>query len=204
MAFSVGELVQKAAVGWSGVGNFRASVRVEAAKPSALWSNSGEKASPVALRVQSHGLGSSRPSEGEFGAQKSSSNHCAGGRGASVGAGVVRAGPESATPVKPSSNKKRYPGEAKGFVEEMRFVAMKLHTKDQSKEGEKEDKDVQPVSKWEPSIDGYLKFLVNSKKVYDTLEEIVATAAHPSCKRENSNLFSGCGMFSIHVMLAIL
>ncbi|KAF8406189.1 hypothetical protein HHK36_008269 [Tetracentron sinense] len=34
--------------------------------------------------------------------------------------------------------KKRYPGEAKGFVEEMRFVAMKLHTRDQAKEGEKE------------------------------------------------------------------
>ncbi|KAJ4708943.1 Heme oxygenase 1 [Melia azedarach] len=34
--------------------------------------------------------------------------------------------------------RKRYPGEAKGFVEEMRFVAMKLHTKEQAKEGEKE------------------------------------------------------------------
>ncbi|KAF2317990.1 hypothetical protein GH714_041315 [Hevea brasiliensis] len=31
--------------------------------------------------------------------------------------------------------KKRYPGEAKGFVEEMRFVAMKLHTREQAKEG---------------------------------------------------------------------
>ncbi|AEC07873.1 Heme oxygenase 1 [Arabidopsis thaliana] len=30
--------------------------------------------------------------------------------------------------------KKRYPGESKGFVEEMRFVAMRLHTKDQAKE----------------------------------------------------------------------
>ncbi|OMP11086.1 heme oxygenase-like, multi-helical [Corchorus capsularis] len=34
--------------------------------------------------------------------------------------------------------KKRYPEEAKGFVEEMRLVAMKLHTRDQAKEGEKE------------------------------------------------------------------
>ncbi|XP_077220149.1 heme oxygenase 1, chloroplastic-like [Tasmannia lanceolata] len=74
--------------------------------------------------------------------------------------------------------KKRYPGEAKGFVEEMRFVAMKLHTRDQSKEGEKEA-DTQPVGKWEPTIEGYLRFLVDSKLVYDTLEKIIEKAAHP-------------------------
>ncbi|XP_059637973.1 heme oxygenase 1, chloroplastic [Cornus florida] len=74
--------------------------------------------------------------------------------------------------------KKRYPGEAKGFVEEMRFVAMKLHTKDQAKEGEKEPQG-QPIAKWEPSIDGYLRFLVDSKLVYDTLERIVEKAPFP-------------------------
>ncbi|XP_058074464.1 heme oxygenase 1, chloroplastic-like [Magnolia sinica] len=74
--------------------------------------------------------------------------------------------------------KKRYPGEAKGFVEEMRFVAMKLHTRDQAKEGEKEP-DTQPVAKWEPSIEGYVRFLVDSKGVYDTLEQIVEKAACP-------------------------
>lgn len=72
--------------------------------------------------------------------------------------------------------KKRYPGEAKGFVEEMRFVAMKLHTKDQAKEGEKEPQG-KSLAKWEPSIDGYLRFLVDSKLVYDTLEAIVQKAA---------------------------
>lgn len=76
---------------------------------------------------------------------------------------------------------KRYPGEKKGFVEEMRFVAMKLHTRDQAKEGEKEP-DTQPVAKWEPSIEGYLRFLVDSKVVYDTLESIVDKAAYPACK----------------------
>ncbi|XP_062078055.1 heme oxygenase 1, chloroplastic [Humulus lupulus] len=78
--------------------------------------------------------------------------------------------------------KKRYPGEAKGFVEEMRFVAMKLHTKDQAKEGEKEVKEPQerPVAKWEPTIEGYLRFLVDSKLVYDTLEEIIEKAPVPS------------------------
>lgn len=77
--------------------------------------------------------------------------------------------------------KKRYPGEAKGFVEEMRFVAMKLHTKDQAKEGEKEPQG-QPVARWEPSVEGYLKFLVDSKLVYDTLERIVEKAAFPECE----------------------
>lgn len=77
--------------------------------------------------------------------------------------------------------KKRYPGEAKGFVEEMRFVAMKLHTREQAKEGEKEvkEKEEEAVRKWEPTIDGYLKFLVDSKLVYDTLEGIVEKAVFP-------------------------
>lgn len=75
-------------------------------------------------------------------------------------------------------SKKRYPGEAKGFVEEMRFVAMKLHTRDQAKEGEKESQE-KPVAKWEPSIEGYVKFLVDSKHVYDTLESIVKKAPFP-------------------------
>lgn len=80
--------------------------------------------------------------------------------------------------------KKRYPGEAKGFVEEMRFVAMKLHTKEQAKEGEKEVKEPQEkgVFKWEPTIEGYLKFLVDSKLVYDTLEGIVEEAPIPYCE----------------------
>ncbi|KAJ4708267.1 Heme oxygenase 1 [Melia azedarach] len=78
--------------------------------------------------------------------------------------------------------RKRYPGEAKGFVEEMRFVAMKLHTKEQAKEGEKEVKEPEerPVAKWEPTVDGYLRFLVDSKLVYDTLEGIIEKAAFPS------------------------
>ncbi|KAK9269101.1 hypothetical protein L1049_001001 [Liquidambar formosana] len=75
--------------------------------------------------------------------------------------------------------KKRYPGESKGFVEEMRFVAMKLHTRDQAKEGEKEPQG-QPLAKWEPTIEGYLRFLVDSKLVYDTLEGIVEKAPFPS------------------------
>lgn len=80
--------------------------------------------------------------------------------------------------------KKRYPGESKGFVEEMRFVAMRLHTKDQAKEGEKETKYIEerPVAKWEPTVDGYLRFLVDSKLVYDTLEQIIQDSNFPTCE----------------------
>ncbi|KAJ3701221.1 hypothetical protein LUZ61_004926 [Rhynchospora tenuis] len=66
-----------------------------------------------------------------------------------------------------------------GFVDEMRAVAMKLHTRDQAREGEKEPEGP-PVVKWEPTINGYLRFLVDSKLVYDTLEAIVEKAPHPS------------------------
>ncbi|KAJ1685298.1 hypothetical protein LUZ63_016688 [Rhynchospora breviuscula] len=66
-----------------------------------------------------------------------------------------------------------------GFVDEMRAVAMKLHTRDQAREGEKEPQGP-PVVKWEPSINGYLRFLVDSKLVYDTLEAIIEKAPHPS------------------------
>nr|XP_043621626.1 heme oxygenase 1, chloroplastic-like [Erigeron canadensis] len=65
-----------------------------------------------------------------------------------------------------------------GFVDEMRSVAMKLHGKDQSKGGEKETQG-KPWPKWEPNIDGYLKFLVDSKLVYDTFDKIVDKADFP-------------------------
>ncbi|KAG1335566.1 heme oxygenase 1, chloroplastic [Cocos nucifera] len=74
--------------------------------------------------------------------------------------------------------KKRSSSAEMGFVEEMRAVAMKLHTRDQAKEGEKEP-DAPPVGKWEPSLQGYLRFLVDSKLVYDTLETIVHKASCP-------------------------
>ncbi|KAM7263274.1 hypothetical protein ACFE04_000957 [Oxalis oulophora] len=70
----------------------------------------------------------------------------------------------------------------KSFVDEMRFVAMKLHTREQSKQGQKEVQEPQEksVSKWEYNgLDGYLKFLVDSKFVYDTIEDIVQTAPNP-------------------------
>ncbi|KAF3955410.1 hypothetical protein CMV_019373 [Castanea mollissima] len=94
----------------------------------------------------------------------------------------LKAGAVSVSATTAEKPKKRYPGESKGFVEEMRFVAMKLHTKEQAKEGEKEVKEPEErtVTKWDPTVDGYLRFLVDSKLVYDTLEGIVDKAAFPS------------------------
>lgn len=79
------------------------------------------------------------------------------------------------------------PQKAKGFVDEMRAVAMKLHTRDQAKEGQKEPQG-QPVAKWEPTIEGYLKFLVDSKLVYDTLDSILHKAPYQWCKLLHSLL----------------
>uniref|UniRef100_A0A1D1XK36 Putative inactive heme oxygenase 2, chloroplastic n=1 Tax=Anthurium amnicola TaxID=1678845 RepID=A0A1D1XK36_9ARAE len=71
--------------------------------------------------------------------------------------------------------RKAYPGETKGIVEEMRFVAMRLRN-DGAKGGKerevdggvREDKDT-----WQPSMGGFLKYLVDSKLIFDTLERTV-------------------------------
>ncbi|KAK3282234.1 Heme oxygenase 1, variant 2 [Cymbomonas tetramitiformis] len=57
----------------------------------------------------------------------------------------------------------------------MRFVAMKLHTKEQApKEGGRETPaEAKPMAQWQPTTEGYLNFLVQSKLVYETMEEIV-------------------------------
>ncbi|CAM9690491.1 unnamed protein product [Scytosiphon promiscuus] len=58
------------------------------------------------------------------------------------------------------------------FVQwDMRRAAMKLHTREQApKEGEKENKGTR-FSDWKPTRRGYLQFLVDSKVVYEALEE---------------------------------
>ncbi|CAL5228825.1 g12026 [Coccomyxa viridis] len=87
------------------------------------------------------------------------------------------------------------PGEKKGFVEEMRFVAMRLHTRDQApKEGEREAAE-QAWKQWQPSREGYLRFLTESKEVYETLEGIVAEAHHPDYARfQNTGLERSAGL----------
>lgn len=83
-----------------------------------------------------------------------------------------------------SSEKKgrKRPGEAKGFVEEMRIKAMKLHTRGQAKDGQAQEKEEaqKPLPQWKPTVEGYIQFLVDSKAVYDTMEAIVDKAPHAS------------------------
>lgn len=61
----------------------------------------------------------------------------------------------------------------KSFVNDvMRPYAMKLHTRDQApKEGQQAPQ--RPVTAWEPTREGYLKFLVDSLAVYEQLESTV-------------------------------
>ncbi|XP_015944880.1 heme oxygenase 1, chloroplastic [Arachis duranensis] len=70
----------------------------------------------------------------------------------------------------------------KMFVEELKSVSMKMHTREQARDGEKQPKqpEERSVSKWDPTIDGYLKFLVDSMVVFDTLEKIIQHAFYPS------------------------
>lgn len=70
------------------------------------------------------------------------------------------------------------PEEANSFVQtEMRGAAMALHTKQQApKEGKAEAKKVEqtPVESWQPGKAEYLQFLVDSRHVYSTMDELIA------------------------------
>jgi len=79
-------------------------------------------------------------------------------------------GASMSSPAEVEATEKKAP---RSFVQtEMRSAAMKLHTRDQSKEGEQ--KAQTPVAKWEPGRAEYLQFLVDSRHVYSCFEEIVA------------------------------
>ncbi|XP_037487800.1 heme oxygenase 1, chloroplastic-like [Triticum dicoccoides] len=69
-------------------------------------------------------------------------------------------------------------GAGKTFVEEMRAAAMRMHTKDQTSEGEKE-LEGPSLNELEPNLEAYLRFLVDSKLIFQTLENIVDRAAVP-------------------------
>ena len=65
------------------------------------------------------------------------------------------------------------PVDPNSFVQtELRKEAMRLHTRDQSKEGEQEAQT--PFTAWEPTRQDYLQFLVDSELVYETFDAIVA------------------------------
>ncbi|TVU46706.1 hypothetical protein EJB05_06257, partial [Eragrostis curvula] len=117
----------------------------------------------------------------------------------SPSAPAAEAPPQATAKPKPQRYPKQYPGEAVGVAEEMRFVAMRLRnpkrTTIKDKEGEDagaggetsedEDDDVNKEhteeeegevveGDWVPSIEGFVKYLVDSKLVFDTIERIVA------------------------------
>ncbi|KAI3911538.1 hypothetical protein MKW92_021638 [Papaver armeniacum] len=66
------------------------------------------------------------------------------------------------------------------FEEELRYVAMKLHVKDPSRKGGNNERMSQVLKREKPSLHGYVKFLVDSKVVYDALEKILANADYLS------------------------
>lgn len=89
-----------------------------------------------------------------------------------------------------------YPGEKEGITEEMRFVAMKLRNVKGKKIVKEDDSDEEEVNAsvaeslssnssvddddddddgetWQPSLEGFLKYLVDSQLVFNTIERIV-------------------------------
>lgn len=67
----------------------------------------------------------------------------------------------------------RHSSEFKDFVEELRFQATRLHIEEQGNS---------QVFKSASSAEEYLKFLVVSKMVYETMEVIVINSSHPACE----------------------
>ncbi|XP_061350220.1 probable inactive heme oxygenase 2, chloroplastic [Gastrolobium bilobum] len=72
-------------------------------------------------------------------------------------------------PKKRMRYRKLYPGESTGITEEMRFVAMRLRNPNVPTTSQDEpDSDT-----WQPSMEGFLRYLVDSNLVFHTIERIV-------------------------------
>lgn len=100
------------------------------------------------------------------------------------------------------------PGESKGITEEMRFVAMKLRdkklkvkadkvdvngnrvTEDSSSDGEidgsDDESEIDDVNSddqmWEPELEGLMRYLVESRFVFSTIERLVDESQDVSCE----------------------
>ncbi|KAG0478173.1 hypothetical protein HPP92_012892 [Vanilla planifolia] len=70
-------------------------------------------------------------------------------------------------------HRKLNPGEKEGIIEEMRFVTMRLRTASTTTNEVHEVGDSNGTSTWQPTMVGFLSYLVNSKLVFETLERIV-------------------------------
>ncbi|VVA98546.1 unnamed protein product [Arabis nemorensis] len=91
---------------------------------------------------------------------------------------------QKASKRKRTKYRKQHPGESVGITEEMRFVAMRLRNvngnkvdpchsdTERDKVEEKNDYELEGET-WRPSKEGLLKFLVDSKLVFNTIERIV-------------------------------
>ena len=87
--------------------------------------------------------------------------------------------------------RKTYPGETTGITEEMRFVAMRLHNDKTNNTTSvvAQDGEGQIPDTWYPSMEGFLRFLVDNHLVFATLERIVDDSDNVSCKFNNSLQF---------------
>ncbi|TKY57787.1 inactive heme oxygenase 2 [Spatholobus suberectus] len=74
--------------------------------------------------------------------------------------------PKSTVKPKRKRYRKLYPGETTGITEEMRFVAMRLRNVTVS-----EDQSLSDT--WQPSVEGFLCYLVDSHLVFATLQRVV-------------------------------
>ncbi|CAA0830295.1 Probable inactive heme oxygenase 2-chloroplastic [Striga hermonthica] len=110
---------------------------------------------------------------------------------AAAAEGIGQTPPPPPPPVRQQRRRyrKAYPGEKEGITEEMRFVAMRLRNSGKSKsransngveseknnevDGDAEEKDDGDGDEWQPSMEGFLKYLVDSELVFRTVESIV-------------------------------
>ncbi|KAL4372507.1 hypothetical protein AHAS_Ahas06G0272700 [Arachis hypogaea] len=100
--------------------------------------------------------------------------------------------PNASTTTPPLKKRNRYrrlyPGETTGITEEMRFVAMRLRNNNatpkspENKEEESSSSNGPASDAWHPSVQGFLRYLVDSKLVFNTVERIVDDSDHVSQK----------------------
>lgn len=174
-------------------------------KGKKISGNGGLRRNPIMLRCtefRSPTFVSETESEYETeGEYNSSEEYAEGGEGQAprmVGNG------QTPPPVKRQRRRyrKQYPGEKNGITEEMRFVAMKLRNsgkvrsknnsavdgeseeEETGNEGAREDNSEENNDRetWQPSMDGFLKYLVDSELVFSTVERIVDESTDVSCK----------------------
>ncbi|XP_058725178.1 probable inactive heme oxygenase 2, chloroplastic [Vicia villosa] len=78
--------------------------------------------------------------------------------------------------IKKNLHRKLYPGETIGITEEMRFIAMRLRNDTvftpETTSTVQDDKDRVP-DMWHPSMEGFIRFLVDNQLLFATLERIV-------------------------------